>query len=312
MRPILPLSLFLACLSLSQAASATTITGSGYTATDAIPFQWDELSPGYNNPIAGAHRVLGNDDDSLASVSMEYSALYHGNTSQVGMGFSMFGHTISSSPWAPGSYSNPGTMFISSNGLLTFGCPAHLNASGQTITCYPTTNSHNAALGTTATSDTIHAPSVAVAWDDWTTTPNGTDGVYWAFLGNDGAKRLVVEWRNTRNYNGGTTPVSFEAVLYEGTNQIELRYLQMNTGSSGTAQGASATVGIRDWPTMTNGATGTYLQWSLNQSVLGNGTSILFTPDAVGQSGSVPEPGTCGLLLASLGLMGRSLKRRSA
>ncbi|MDD5296924.1 MAG: PEP-CTERM sorting domain-containing protein [Rhodocyclaceae bacterium] len=295
----------LAALVAAPSAFATTISASGYTATDAIPFHWDELTNGYNNPVAGATRVLGNNDDSLASMSMEYLApTDRSPQNHIGMDFFMFGSAIS-------RWYNPGVMFISSNGLLSFGCPAHYNASGQTITCYPTSTSGNTALNV----NWLNAPSIAAAWDDWTTTPNSTDGVYWAFLGAVGSKRLVVEWHDTMRYGSGNpTTVSFETVLYEATNQVELRYLKMATGNSATAQGVSATAGIRDAPTIPSGATDNYLQWSMNQAVLTGGTSILFTPDAVAQSGgaSVPEPGSYGLLAVGLGLMGRSLRRRKA
>jgi hypothetical protein len=242
---------------LAASGTAQAVTSGGYSAT-ASAFAWDELSPGYNNPVTGAHRVLGNDDDSATGAV------------GLGFGFTFFNQRFNQ-------------VFITSNGLLTFG---------------RTTTDNNNRVGLTGDNGLGEAlrfttmPFIAVAWDDWTTTPGGTDGVYYKTAGAAGSRAFTVEWRNTQQYSLGSNPVSFEAVLHEGSDAIELRYLTMATGNLASASGASAVVGIRDVDAFSNGR---YLQWSRNQAVLPGGTALTIAP--------VPEPQTWALLLAGLGMV---------
>lgn len=266
-----PLPLLLALLAMAPGAYATTVTHGGYTATDATAFQWTELATGNSAPVAGATRVLGNHDDSATAAI------------NLGFNFTFFNQTYSQA-------------YISSNGLVTFG--------GSTTN---NNNASNYALGDFMNFSTV--PMIAVAWDDWTTTFSGTDGVYYASQGSAGSRSFTVEWRNTKKYdtasNSNSSPVSFEAVLHEGSNAIELRYLDMETGGSlvnpDASRGATATVGIRDVNAYANGR---YLQWSHDQKVLLNNSSVLLAP--------VPEPESWALLLAGLGLVVSGAGRRKA
>lgn len=267
MKTTLPaFSLAISLFGLPLAAHAATVTNGGYTATDSIPFQWDELGTPAKTPVAGATRVLGNNDDS--------------NTGPINLGFSF--------KFFNQAYSQ---VQITSNGLLTFGGSTTYNANSDLGQIMPFSAT----------------PMIAVAWDDWTTTYSGTDGVYYATQGASGSQRFIVEWRNTKAYdpasNSNSSPVSFEAVLYEGTNAIEFRYLDMETGGSlvnpDASRGATATAGIRNVDAYLNGQ---FLQWSNNQAVLTNNTAILIT--------AVPEPESYALLLAGLGLLGFVSRRR--
>ncbi len=186
------------CLLLGVAASpalALTVTQGGYSATDSVPFSWQELSTPAKTAVAGATRVLGSHDDSTTGPI------------NLGFSFSIFNQSFSQ-------------VYITSNGLLTFGGSTTFNTNSDLGQIMP-----------------FHTqPMVAVAWNDWTTTYSGTDGVYYSTLGNAGSRSFVVEWHNTKAYdeasNSNSSAVSFEAVLYEGSNAIELRYLDMETGGS--------------------------------------------------------------------------------
>ena len=252
---------------LSAPAQAATVTNGGYSATDTA-FQWDELGTVAETPVSGATRVLGNNDDSTTGAI------------NLGFSFTFFNQTYTQA-------------YITSNGLLTFGST--------------TTDNINTPLGGHMNVSTM--PLITAAWDDWTTTYSGTDGVYYATQGSAGNQRFIVEWRNTKKYddasNSNSSPLSFEAVLYEGSNAIELRYLDMETGGSlvnpDASRGATATAGIRNTDADLNGQ---YLQWSHNQPALLNNTAVLIT--------AVPEPETYALMLAGLGLVGFAARRRAA
>jgi hypothetical protein len=254
----------LAALATPGTALALPVTGGGYSATNTS-YEWTELSDLHKQPIGGSTRVLGSDDDQYTSAI------------NLGFSFKFFNQTYSQ-------------VFITSNGLLTFGTSTKDN------------NKLGSGDGDKGLGDPLRfsaMPFVAVAWDDWTTTPSGTDGVYYKAAGIAGSRTFTVEWRNTQEYLFAGSPVTFEAVLHEGSNAIELRYQNMATGDSRSAFGASAVVGVRDVNAYDNGR---YLQWSKNAAVLPNGAEITITP--------VPEPQTWALLLAGLGMVGR-LSRRS-
>ncbi len=309
--PILPC---LVAALVAPCAFATTITGGGYTATNEIAFQWDELANSNHTPVAGATRILGSDDDnqiSFVPIGFEF-------------GFLSDRHDGTVNPYRQSSYTSDyrnATLGVTSNGLLTFGSPVYGGFPGVRVT-----SGDNTALG--GATSTLTMPIIAAAWDDWSTVTNGTDGVYYATLGNPGSRRFVVEWHGTRHYGSASnpTPVSFEVVLYEhgyagsypsaGVNDtFEIRYQNMNTGNSATAYGASATVGLRD---VYADFYGGYLQWSHMQSVLADQTSVRFTDSLFGdmsgaaKASAVPEPTSILLLLTSLGLMLRSLRCRPA
>lgn len=251
------------------AHASTTIAHGGYIASEAPTFLWTELATAANAPIPGATRVLGNHDDSATTAI------------NLGFSFTFFNQTYNQA-------------YISSNGLISFG--------GSTTN---NNNANNYSLGDFMNFSTV--PMIAVAWDDWTTTFSGTDGVYYATQGAAGSRTFTVEWRNTKKYdvasNSNSSPVSFEAVLYEGSNSIELRYLDMETGGSlvnpDASRGATATVGIRDVNAYANDR---YLQWSHDEPILLNGTSVLLAP--------IPEPQTAALLLAGLTLVVARVSQR--
>jgi len=221
---------------------------------------------------AGATRVLGSDDDATTS------------SINLGFNFSLFGQTYNQTR-------------ITSNGLLTFGGTS-------------TTRRDNRELGEAFPYTTM--PFMAVAWDDWTTAWSGTDGVYYKTDGVAGSRSFTVQWNQTKTYdefpNSNHTPVTFEAVLYEGSNAFEYRYLSMNTGGpsatstyADASYGATATAGVRD---VDAGFNGRFLQWSNNSPELTDQLRVTYNVSAV------PEPESVALMLAGLGLVGAVARRR--
>src|SRR5205085_65626 len=97
---------------------------------------------------------------------------------------------------------------------------------------------------------------------DWETHSVGSDGVYYKTTGTASNRQFIVQWNKVIPVNGsGTNAVTFEARLFEGSNQILFSYLQTTVVETNAiaSKGAGATVGIRDVSGQSNNRT---LQWS--------------------------------------------------
>ena len=79
---------------------------------------------------------------------------------------------------------------------------------------------------------------------------------------------LVVEWNNVGRYDDFDHPMTFEAIFYEGSNDIKFQYLAVSANSQGS--GTSATIGLEN----ANGTAG--IQYGYNQAVVRDGLAILF------------------------------------
>jgi len=107
---------------------------------------------------------------------------------------------------------------------------------------------------------------IAVYWDDLNPTPGGSDNVYYAIVGEEPNRILVVQWENVAHYNyyGSVDWVTCQAQLFEGSSDILLLYA--DPSSEG---GSGGTVGIQS-----NRSVG--LNYLCNQRRLYPGLSILF------------------------------------
>ncbi len=116
-------------------------------------------------------------------------------------------------------------------------------------------------------------PAIAPFWMDLTFAPAGAGAVYYQTTGTTPNRQFIVEWYNA--FPAGTlSPVTFEAILNETTNNVLFQYRTVNLGSGNPASlGAKATVGIRNTAGNTNGQA---LQWSSLAAVLSNSYAILF------------------------------------
>jgi hypothetical protein len=153
------------------------------------------------------------------------------------------------------------SVSCSPNGLMTFGGPsADFNNVDVSAAVAPTNN----------------LPCIAVLWDDWETESLGADAIYYKTLGTEGSRQFIVQWNNVMPVNGmGTNTVTFQARLFEASNQILLSYLDVVVSDDPSyGNGAFATVGIRDIGGQTNNRN---LLWSYNQAVITNRENILFT-----------------------------------
>jgi hypothetical protein len=135
-----------------------------------------------------------------------------GATVPLGFSFTFFGNTYTD-------------IQIGSNGVMSF----------------------NLADFLTFVNDVIPSPLVpnnlvCPYWDDWRTDTGGH--MYYQTLGTAGSHRFVCQWQDVQHFNG-TGPSTFEAILYEGTNDVEFRYgsLSPNSPSIGVenADGSAGT-----------------------------------------------------------------------
>lgn len=116
---------------------------------------------------------------------------------------------------------------ISSNGFLTFSDPG--NAWVYSNTSLPNLSSPNG----------IAAPF----WDDLNPSSGGV--IYSLLEGTAPNRRLTISWVDVPHYSSVGT-ASFQAILYEGSNDIVYQYLDTIFDDTYSDNGQSATVGVED------------------------------------------------------------------
>lgn len=151
-------------------------------------------------------------------------------------------------------------FYVSTNGLIQFANPSVEYNNG----CLPG-----------ELNNTLYA-----FWDDLRTNVDGqpTGKIEYQTLGEAPNRRLVVQWTN-QYYFGTDLPMgTFQAILFEGSNQIKYQYRNLLDERS---RGASATVGIQ-------GPAGQFAQFGCNVTdMLASGQAIVFTPSEDGLSYAV-------------------------
>ena len=89
--------------------------------------------------------------------------------------------------------------------------------------------------------------------------------MYYQVLGTAPNRRLVVQWNEVPHYNDEDARFTFQAILYEGSNNIKFLYKEMIDGAvamesrvvTGYGDGSSAGIGIAEMG-------GDNLEWSCN------------------------------------------------
>jgi len=160
--------------------------------------------------------------------------------------------------FAGGSFSS---LFVSSNGSITFGGP---------FTAYD-----NSRLPTTAV-NTLVAPF----WDDFYPLPGTAQNVFWAVTGTAPNRELVVEWRDVRPYDclgDGSATVKFQVVFFEGSSRILVNYGDVTFGGACAFadRGGTATVGVQVAPDPDRAT-----EFSFNSATLSAGLALLWTTEA--------------------------------
>jgi hypothetical protein len=169
-------------------------------------------------------------------------------TFPIGFNFDFYGQTFTD-------------LYASSNGIISFD-------SGNT-------SYSNEDLSTASVPDSILA-----YWDDLYTgeRPSGGDqakNVYYKTVGTAGSRKFIMQW--TDHYildDTDSVPLgTFQAILYEGSNKVQLQYHYLMEGEHG--KGGSATIGIAKDNT-------DFKQFSNNEVSLSSGKAISFIPDGLG------------------------------
>jgi hypothetical protein len=227
----------------------------GYYA-GAVDYSWSDIAA----PGAGqGTSILANQGDNAVSVP-------------IGFNFNFYGTAY-------------GTLYASSNGLITFGAsePTWVNINLNEY--YPT------------------RPSLAALWDDWDAA---NTSAWHKTEGSAGSRRFILQWEAFTHWpvpDGASGSVTFEAILYEDSGDMLLQYKDVDASNPAYNGGASATVGIAEGPGLDG-----YLQWSYNSGALNSGEAILFSK----YPSHIPEPTSLVVLaLAAFGSLARLRGRRA-
>jgi hypothetical protein len=167
-----------------------------YTATP-VTFGFDDIS-GTGTAIA----ALDGQDDNTASIPIGFTFNFY-NT-------------------------NYTSVFVSSNGLMTFG-------------------GGDASFGNADMTLSPALAGIAPFWDDLIVSGSANSHVLFQVLGSGSTQRLVVQWNQISFFSGGTAgdTITFEAELF-ADGSIRFNYPDLVSGAAGGNNGASATVGIKD------------------------------------------------------------------
>jgi hypothetical protein len=140
-------------------------------------------------------------------------------------------------------------------------------------------------------------------WSDLTFQVSGGGSVFYQTIGAPGSRKFVVQWKDAYP-QGSLNPVTFQVILFEGSNRILFQYQNVNLGETNpTTNGGRATIGIRNAGALTNLQ---QIEWSYNAPVLANASALLFATTTVKVTGDVNGDGvvSCAdvaILKASVG-----------
>lgn len=138
---------------------------------------------------------------------------------------------------------------VNINGAITFGA------------AYWTT------WGNSALSAGGEANSILPFWDDLTSYQDNNSAILYATLGSAPNRMFVTQWTNMYFYGTTIQMGTFQAILYEGSNDIQLQYRDLLGGNR--ALGNDATIGIKK-------SNAVYHQYSLNTASLTQGQAIRY------------------------------------
>jgi hypothetical protein len=217
-----------------------------YTATDNAVYSF--IDPAGSG---SASSILSGTDDGGAALTLP-----------TGFNFSFYGQSYT-------------MLCVSPNGLVYL----MANQSVSNAFCGTPGQLQQDAFNLDLSSNTLanDAPLIAPFWTDLTFAPNGAGAVYYQTIGSTpGSRQFVIEWSNAFPVNS-QTPVTFEIVPFEGSNNILFQYQNVTGAGNGTA----ATVGIHNTAGL---AANQQIQWSFDSGVIADSSAIAFNLPTGGAS----------------------------
>ncbi len=121
---------------------------------------------------------------------------------------------------------------------------------------------------------------VYALWDDLYVGPSGNENLSRALYhtaGTEGNRVFIMQWTNWYSYAEPYEVGTFNIVLYEGSNKIDIYYRNMLGASVQRGYGASSTIGL----VVNNGY---FSQYSMNATVATEGKLLTYTPAAGGNT----------------------------
>jgi len=213
----------------AQRGAANGVTDSANYSASAVASVFEDIS-GTGTVIAG----LTNQDDASVSIPIGFTFPFY-NTSQT-------------------------TIFVSSNGLLTFEA-ANAGFTNADLTTVPA------------------QAAISPFWDDLHTS-GGQPGsrVFFQVLGSGPDQHLTIQWNQITFFSGGAVgdTITFQTQLF-ADGRIRFNYRDLVSGAAGGNNGASATVGIKG--TGTQGPDRLLLAFNNGPNAfVGDGQSTLLSP----------------------------------
>jgi hypothetical protein len=184
--------------SARAAVLATTGGGEAAFVAAAVPFTFEDISATGHGTLQGMHD---------ATVQLTAADLD-------GFVFPFLGQTYD-------------TLWVSSNGLITFGS-SNASRANSPLTTFP--------------SQAVIAP----LWQGYTIgSATFGGGVFWEVRGSGANRRLIVEWRHAA-YSSIAIGNTFEAVLNMADGSIQFNYQDLRGGDGNRDEGRLSTVGVKD------------------------------------------------------------------
>lgn len=130
---------------------------------------------------------------------------------------------------------------------------------------------NNVPLNTAISGTNIWDNTIYAFWDDLNT--QGAQNIYYATVGTAPNRQFITQWTNIYFHGTFIQLGTFQVILYEGTNIVQLQYRDLLGGDR--ALGNSATIGLRKNNLLSH-------QYSHNTASLTQEQAIRYTPDGNG------------------------------